>query len=69
MANEPVGLVIELLANTLFKVRMEDSGKELICYLAGKLRIKNINIRIGDRVKVVVDPMGGKATNRIIWRL
>jgi translation initiation factor IF-1 len=45
-----------------------DDGKELVAYLAGKLRLKNINVYVGDRVEVVLDPNGGHATHRIVWR-
>ena len=65
--NNPIGTVIEALAGTRFKVQMED-GKEILCYLAGKLRLKRINILVGDKVEVVLDPAGGNATNRIVWR-
>jgi len=65
--NNPTGTVIEGLAGTRFKVQMED-GKEVICYLAGKMRMKRINILVGDKVEVVLDPAGGTATNRIVWR-
>ena len=65
--NNPTGTVIEALAGTRFKVQMDD-GKEILCYLAGKLRLKRINILAGDKVEVVLDPAGGTATNRIVWR-
>jgi translation initiation factor IF-1 len=63
----PTGVVLECLAGARFRVQM-DEGSEVICYLAGKMRIKNINIVVGDVVEVVLDPAGGKATNRIVWR-
>jgi len=66
--NFSIGKVTESLADARFKVELE-SGEEILCYLAGKLRYKRINIIVGDSVKVVIDPMKGKATNRIIWRL
>lgn len=62
-----MGTVIESLAGTRFKVQMDD-GKEILCYLAGKLRLRSINVLVGDRVEVVLDPAGGTATNRIVWR-
>ena len=65
--NNPKGTVVEALAGTRFRVQMED-GKEILCYLAGKLRLKRINIIVGDKVEVVLDPAGGTATNRIVWR-
>lgn len=61
------GVVIEALAGARFRVRLAD-GQEVIAYLAGKLKLNRITIYIGDKVDIVLDPAGGKATNRIIWR-
>jgi len=65
--NNPTGRVIETLAAARFRVQMED-GQEVICYLAGKMKVRNISVYVGDMVEVVLDPAGGKATNRIVWR-
>ena len=59
--------VIESLPNGLYKVLYQ--GVEYICYMAGKLRKNKISILVGDRVRVLLDPYKGKATNRITWRL
>lgn len=67
--SKDIGLVIEALADARFMVRMEKDASEVMCYLAGKLRHNNVNIRVGDRVEVKLDPAGGKATNRIVWRV
>ena len=63
----PKGKVTEALPNTRFRVEMEN-GKEIIAYLAGKIRKNRVQIIIGDTVEVVLDPNGGKDTNRIVWR-
>lgn len=69
MSNETVrGEVIETLPNTFFKVRLE-SEREIVCYLAGKMKMNHIKVLIGDRVAVVLDPYNGKTTNRIVERL
>lgn len=62
------GVVIEALAGARFIVRLED-GRDVICYLAGKMKVRNITVYVGDKVEVVLDPAGGKATNRIVWRI
>ena len=62
-----VGRVEENLSAGLFRVKLADD-REVICYVAGKLRKNKINIFVGDRVEVILDPAGGKATNRIVWR-
>lgn len=60
------GIVIEALPSTNFKVRLDD-GQELLCYLAGKLRMFRIKILPGDKVTVELnsyDPNRG----RIVYR-
>jgi len=61
-----VGMVTEALPNTLFRVKLED-GEEVLCYLAGKMRMYRIKVLVGDKVDVLTDPYGGKG--RITRRL
>ena len=60
------GIVIEALPSTTFKVQTED-GTEVLCHLAGKLRIHNIKILAGDRVTFEVSPYDQKR-GRITYR-
>lgn len=60
------GRVTETLPSTLFRVKLS-TGKELISYLGGKMRVHKIKVLVGDKVMVQVDPYGGKG--RIIKRL
>ena len=62
------GEVTEALSNNLYRVQMEN-GNILTCYLAGKMRLHKIRVMVADRVEVLIDPYGGKATNRIVKRL
>ncbi len=64
--SEVVGVVVESLPNTLFRVELE-GGREVLAYLAGKMRLHRIKVLIGDKVSLVEDPYGGKA--RITRRL
>lgn len=59
------GIVTEALPNTMFRVKFE-TGPEIICYLAGKMRLHRIRVLVGDQVSVVLDPYGGKG--RIVRR-
>ncbi|MEO8637606.1 MAG: translation initiation factor IF-1 [Candidatus Taylorbacteria bacterium] len=61
------GVVREALPNTLFKVILEGQENETLAYLSGKMRMNRIRVLIGDRVKVQIDPYGGKG--RIVKRL
>lgn len=61
-----VGVVIEALPSTLFRVSLSED-KEILAYLSGKMRLHRIRVLIGDRVEMVLDPYGGKG--RITRRL
>ncbi len=58
--------VVETLPNTMFRVKRDDTGEEMLTYLSGKMRLHKIRVLIGDRVLVEIDPYGGKG--RIIKR-
>lgn len=66
--NSVRGTVIECLPAALYRVQFED-GKERLAYLSGKMKLHHIRVLVGDEVDVVLDPYGGKATNRIVKRL
>jgi len=61
-----LGQVIEALPSTNFKVKLDD-GREILCHLAGKLRIYRIKILPGDRVMVELTPYDEKR-GRIVYR-
>ena len=66
------GVVTEALPSTLFRVEIENKNrteekKEILAYLAGKMRMHRIKVLIGDSVEIVLDPYGGKG--RIVKRL
>ena len=60
------GQVVEALPSTTFRVRLED-GQEVLCHLAGKLRMYRIKILPGDRVSVEMSPYDLKR-GRIVYR-
>ena len=65
------GQVTEALPSTLFRVEIEEPGsedgkKEILAYLAGKMRMQRIKVLIGDSVEVLLDQYGGKG--RIVKR-
>ncbi|MEN9621766.1 MAG: hypothetical protein RLZZ67_200 [Candidatus Parcubacteria bacterium] len=61
-----LGIVTEALPNTFFRVKLED-GSEILTYLAGKMRMNRIRVLIGDKVRLELEPYGGKG--RIIQRM
>ena len=60
------GVILEALPSTNFKVKLDD-GKEILCHLAGRLRIHRIKVLPGDRVTVEVSPYDEKR-GRIVYR-
>ena len=61
------GLVLEALPNLQYKVELED-GRVVCAYTAGKMKLHKIRVLVGDKVEVVLDPYGGKCSNRIVRR-
>jgi len=60
------GVVTESLPSTTFRVKLDD-GREILAYLAGKLRMNFIKILVGDRVKIVMSAYDD-SRGRIIYR-
>lgn len=60
------GTVLEALPSTNFRVKLDD-GEEILCYLAGKLRMFRIKILPGDRITVETTPYDRKR-GRIVYR-
>lgn len=62
------GEVIENLPNTLFKVKVNDSEKVILCYLSGKMRKHYIKILPGDKVRIELTPYD-LDRGRIVYRI
>ena len=62
-----MGIVIEALPDTLFKVKLDGKEEEILAYLAGKMRLHRIRVLVGDKVLLELDSYGGRA--RITKRL
>ena len=63
-----VGEVQENLPNTMFRVKIGDNQKTVLCYLSGKMRKHFIKIIPGDKVKIEITPYD-KFRGRIIYRM
>jgi translation initiation factor IF-1 len=62
------GEVVENLPNTLFRVKIKDSDKMIMCYLSGKMRKHYIKILPGDKVRVEITPYD-LDRGRIVYRI
>ena len=61
------GVIAECLPGTFFKVKCT-TGHEVLCTLAGKLRVNRIRLLVGDRVRLCVsayDLTRGRVTYRL----
>lgn len=60
MAKEDVivmrGIVVEVLPNTMFKVKLLDQPHQILTHLSGKMKKNNINVLLNDWVDVEVTP-------------
>jgi translation initiation factor IF-1 len=64
---EKTGVVVESLPNIMFRVKLDGTEEEILCYLSGKMRLHRIRVLVGDKVLLELEPYGGKA--RITKRL
>jgi len=60
------GRIVEVLPNALFKVELEN-GSQILGHLAGKLRVNNVNVLLGDMVDVEISSYDISKC-RIAWR-
>ncbi|MEK7659588.1 MAG: translation initiation factor IF-1 [Patescibacteria group bacterium] len=46
------GIVIEPLKGGIFRVRLDEGAREVLCHLSGRMRMHYIKVVLGDRVRV-----------------
>jgi translation initiation factor IF-1 len=62
------GVVTESLPNAMFRVKLEHQNNiAILAHLSGKIRINNINILLGDKVKCELTPYD-LTKGRIVYR-
>jgi translation initiation factor IF-1 len=62
------GLVIENLPNATFRVKLEGTGEELLCYISGKMKLRWVKLLPGDRVRVETTQYD-KDRGRIVFKM
>ncbi len=62
-----VGEVVEVFPNALFKIQI-DELHHVLAVPAGRLRLSNIRLVAGDKVRVVLSPYD-LTRGRITWRV
>jgi len=63
---EFIGIVIELLPNAMFKVKLENNH-EVLAHTSGRIRKNRIRVLVGDKVDVEMTPYD-LTKGRIIFR-
>ena len=51
-----MGEVVDVLPQTRFRVKIDDVDREIIAYLAGKMRQFKIKVLLGDKVEGEMSP-------------
>lgn len=62
-----VGTVLEALPNAMFRIEL-DQQHQILAVLAGRMRMANIRIVAGDKVRVALSPYD-LTRGRIVWRV
>lgn len=62
------GRIVEVLPNTLFRVKLENFDNPILATISGRVRQNNIKILLGDRVTMELSPYD-MARGRIVRRL
>lgn len=67
-AIEVEGVITEVLPNAQFRVKLDETGTELLAVISGKMRMNWIRIMAGDRVRVELSPYD-LTKGRITYRM
>jgi len=62
------GVVMEAFKGGLFRIKLNESGEEVLAHLSGKMRLHYIKVLVGDRVRIEFSEYD-KEKGRIIQRL
>jgi len=64
---EVEGTVTQALPNATFRVKIDNQDQEILCHLAGKMRLYRIKVMPGDRVRLEQSPYD-LTKGRIVYR-
>lgn len=65
---ELIGTVQEVLPGSMYRIKIDDMEKTMVCYTGGKLKQHKIKIILGDRVRLEVSSYD-LSKGRVIYRL
>lgn len=61
------GIVVEVLPNTMFRVKLNTTEKIVLAHLSGKMRQNNIKVLLGDNVTLEIS-VYDISKGRIVFR-
>jgi translation initiation factor IF-1 len=62
------GMVVEVLPNTMFRIKIEDFENPILATISGRIRQNNVKVLLGDQVTMEVSPYD-MTRGRIVRRL
>ena len=65
---ELTGTVSEVLPNSTFRVKLDNTDNIVLCYMGGRLKQNKIKVILGDHVRIEISPYDltkGRITYRI----
>lgn len=65
---ETTGVVVDVMPNSTFKVKLDDAPHILVCYLSGRLKQNKIKVVLNDKVRLEISPYD-LTKGRISFRL
>lgn len=65
---ELTGAVTEVLPNSTFRVKIDNTESIVLCYMGGRLKQNKIKVILGDAVKIEVSPYD-LTKGRITYRM
>ncbi len=55
--NNVVGMVIEMLPSAMYRIRLDDDGRQVLAHIADRIDRNFIRVLVGDRVRVELSPV------------
>ena len=52
-----VGVVSELLPSAMYRIRLDDDGRQVLAHVADRMDRNFIRVLVGDRVRVELSPV------------
>lgn len=65
---ELTGKIDEVLPNSTFRVRIDNTANIVLCYMGGRLKQNKIKVILGDKVKIEISPYD-LTKGRITYRM